>query len=55
MNPFLNTPEQELADIMLAFGNTHVEDLAPHGFKKYVLNKLLLNPFGGSFVTLIEF
>ena len=40
MNPFLNTPEQKLADIMLAFGNTHVEDLAPHGFKKYVLNKL---------------
>lgn len=40
MNPFLNTPEQELADIMLAFGNTHVENLAPHGFKKYVLNKL---------------
>lgn len=40
MNPFLNTLEQELADIMLAFGNTHVEDLAPHGFKKYVLNKL---------------
>lgn len=40
MNPFLNTPEQELANIMLAFGNTHVEDLAPRGYKKYVLNKL---------------
>lgn len=40
MNPFLTTPEQELANIMLAFGNTHVEDLAPRGFKKYVLNKL---------------
>jgi len=40
MNPFLNTPEQELANIMLAFGNTHVEDLAPRGYKKYVLNKM---------------
>lgn len=40
MNPFPNPPDRELADIMLAFGNTHVEDLAPHGFKKYVLNKL---------------
>lgn len=40
MNPFLNTPEQELVNIMLAFGNTHIEDLAPRGFKKYVLNKL---------------
>ena len=40
MNPFLNPPDPELADIMLAFGNTHVEDLAPRGFKKYVLNKL---------------
>ncbi len=40
MNPFLNPPDPELADIMLAFGNTHVEDLAPRGYKKYVLNKL---------------
>lgn len=40
MNPFLNTTEQELANIMLAFGNTYVEDLAPRGYKKYVLNKL---------------
>ena len=40
MNPFLNPPDPELADIMLAFGNTHVEDLAPPGYKKYVLNKL---------------
>lgn len=40
MNPFLTAPEQELANIMLAFGNTHVEDLAPRGYKKYVLNKL---------------
>jgi len=40
MNPFLNPPDPELADIMLAFGNTHVEDLAPRGYKKYVLNKM---------------
>ena len=40
MNPFLNPPDPELADIMLAFGNTHIEDLAPRGYKKYVLNKL---------------
>ena len=40
MNPFLNPPDPELADIMSAFGNTHVEDLAPRGYKKYVLNKL---------------
>lgn len=40
MNPFLNTPAQELYDIMLAFGNTPVEQLAPRGYKKYTLNKL---------------
>ena len=40
MNPFLNPPDPELDDIMLAFGNTHVEDLVPRGYKKYVLNKL---------------
>ena len=40
MNPFLNPPDPELADIMLAFGNTHIEDLAPRGYKKYVLNKM---------------
>ena len=40
MNPFLTPPDQELADIMLAFGNIPVEQLAPRGYKKYVLNKL---------------
>ena len=40
MNPFLNSPGQELTNIMYAFGNTNVEDLAPRGYKKYVLNKL---------------
>ena len=40
MNPFLNLPDQELAGIMLAFGNIPVEQLAPRGHKKYVLNKL---------------
>lgn len=40
MNPFLNPPDPELADIMLAFGNIPAEQLAPRGYKKYVLNKL---------------
>ena len=40
MNPFLNTPAQELYDIMLAFGNTPVEQLVPRSYKKYVLNKM---------------
>ena len=50
MNPFLNSPGQELTNIMYAFGNTNVEDLAPRGYKKYVLNKLRWIPidFGTS-------
>lgn len=48
MNPFLCTPEEELASIMYAFGNTPIEKLAPCGYKKYVLNKLrwILIDFG---------
>jgi|GEM_PF-1330414 len=40
MNPFLSVQEQELIDIMKSFANTPVENLAPSGHKKYVLNKL---------------
>lgn len=40
MNPFLSTPKQELENVMREFGNVPVEDLAPRGHKKYVLNKL---------------
>ena len=48
MNLFSTIPAQELENAMLAFGNVPVENLAPRGYKKYVLNKLrwILTDFG---------